>query len=198
MSSDSPSPLSVEEYRALRATIRERGSVRWIVIAVTFVGWAWLVAPTESLLAAPAGVLATPLFSLVPLLVLAAGFETVFGLHVGVERVGRYLQARYESPDGALPQWEHEAMAAGDRPELRSGIDPLASWLFVTAALINLTPFLAPGYGMRLDQSAIHVFQILISLLGHGLFVRRVVMARRFAAGQRSEDLRFFARARRQ
>ena len=40
MSSDSPSPLSIEEYRALRATIRERGTARWIVIALTFVAWA--------------------------------------------------------------------------------------------------------------------------------------------------------------
>ena len=37
-----------------------------------------------------------PLATLVPLLVLAAAFECVFALHVGIERVGRYLQVFYE------------------------------------------------------------------------------------------------------
>lgn len=198
MSSDPSSSLAVEEYRALRATIRERGTVRWIVIAVTFVAWAWLASPAQSLLTPSPEVLVTPILSLIPLVVLAAGFEIVFGLHVGVERVGRYLQARYESGDGSLPQWEHEAMAMGDRPELRSGVDPLASWLFIGAALINLTPFLGPGYGLPYSDSGWRVAQYLIVLLAHGLLVRRIVTARRFAAAQRADDLRFFARTPRQ
>jgi len=77
MSSDSPPSLAVEEYRALRATIRERGTARWIVIALTFVAWGALSSVDRVFAAAPS-------LTLVPLVVLASGFETVFALHVGV------------------------------------------------------------------------------------------------------------------
>jgi hypothetical protein len=82
-------------------------------------------------------------------------------------------------------------------PELRSGVDPLASWLFIGAALINLTPFLGPGYALLVHWTVGPIVQLLVSLIAHGLFIRRVVFGRRFAAGQRDEDLRFFARAHR-
>ena len=77
-----PTPLAVEEYRALRATIRERGTMRLVVALITFVAWA-------------AGALAVvswgsvSALALLPLLVLVAGFEVVFATHVGVERIGR-------------------------------------------------------------------------------------------------------------
>jgi len=194
MSSDSPSPLSIEEYRALRATIRERGTARWIVIALTFVAWAWIVSTTQAPLSAP---FPTPLSSLIPLVVLAAGFEIVFGLHVGVERVGRYLQARYEAADGSLPQWEHEAMAAGSVPELRSGIDPLAGWLFIAAAAVNLMRFGTPIMLIDVGLPGSTWLELAVSLALHSLFVVRLSRARRFAATQRDEDLRFFGRTRR-
>jgi hypothetical protein len=197
MSSDSPSPLSVEEYRSLRATIRERGTARWIVIALTFVAWAWLVMPATSLLSPTQFVAAAPIYSLVPLVVLAAGFEIVFGLHVGVERVGRYLQARYEPADGSLPQWEHEAMASAAVPELRSGVDPLAAWLFMSAAVLDFAPFVAMGTGIGLGLTAGLTGQLLVSLAFHAGFVVRLMRARRFAAAQRADDLRFYGRQQR-
>jgi hypothetical protein len=197
MSSDAPSPLAVEEYRALRATIRERGTVRWIVIVLTFMAWGWAVSPVSSMITGAPLMLVVPLYSLVPLVVLAAGFETVFGLHVGVERVGRYLQARYEAADGSLPQWEHEAMAAGGVPELRSGIDPLVAWVFAGAAVLDLAPFFAAGTELPYGLTAGRTGQVLVSVVLHALFIARLFRARRFAAAQRDEDLRFFSRPRR-
>src|SRR5215472_6113796 len=90
--------LACEEYRALRATIRQRGTARALVSALTFVSWAVLVV----WLAHGGSPVA---FYLIPLLVLWVGFEVVFGLHVGVERIGRYLQVFYETSDG-MPKWE--------------------------------------------------------------------------------------------
>ena len=98
--SDTPDSLHFEEYRALRSTIRERGSLRVIVIVITFSAWA------GALLAASA-LFTIPLFSLVPLTVLAAGFETVFALHVAVERIGRYIHAHYEPLSATTAGWEH-------------------------------------------------------------------------------------------
>ena len=125
-----PSALSVEEYRALRATIRERGTMRLVVTVITFVAWArhgrW-------------DGRRVPVFGLVPLLVLVAGFEMVFATHVGVERIGRYLQVRYESADG-LPAWEHRRDGDRGRAGAGSGIDPLFASVFVIATLLNLIP----------------------------------------------------------
>jgi len=186
MSSDSPSPLSIEEYRALRATIRERGTARWIVIALTFVAWGAIASVDRLAAGAPA-------LSLVPLVVLAAGFETVFALHVGVERVGRYLQVRYESPDGALPQWEHEAMASSGI-DLRTGIDPLASWLFAAAAVLNLMPFLAIGLWFPIGHPPGFAFQFTLAAAATVLFLWRIFRARGIAAIQRDRDFEFFRR----
>src|SRR6476646_471700 len=106
-------PREQEEYRALRATIRERGTARvWIFVA-GLIGWAALVIATASLAA-------LPIATLLPLLVLGAVFESMFSLHTGVERIGRYLQVFFE--DRALGAeavgtarseggWEHTAMA---------------------------------------------------------------------------------------
>jgi len=80
-------PRELEEYRALRDTIRERGTTRaWLLLA-TFVAWAALAIATASLAALPVA-------TLLPLLVLAVGFETGFALHTGVERIARYALER--------------------------------------------------------------------------------------------------------
>jgi len=186
MSSDSPPSLAVEEYRALRATIRERGTARWIVIALTFVAWGALSSVDRVFAAAPA-------LTLVPLVVLAAGFETVFALHVGVERIGRYLQVRYESENGALPQWEHEAMASSGI-NLRTGIDPLASWLFATAALLNLLPALVIGLWFPIGPQPGLAVQLVLAAVATALFIVRIFRARAVASIQRDRDLEFFRR----
>ena len=73
--------------------------MRLIVVAITFVAWAALVLAVQVFVP-------IPLFSLVPLFVLAAGFEVVFATHVGIERIGRYVQVRYETNESDLPAWE--------------------------------------------------------------------------------------------
>src|SRR5438552_11434259 len=78
-----------EQYRSLRATIRERGTARVWLFAGGIAVWAAL-AVTIGALSAP------PVATLVPLLVLVAAFEGVYALHVGVERVGRYLEVFFE------------------------------------------------------------------------------------------------------
>lgn len=181
-----PSPLATEEYRALRATIRERGSLRTIVIGLTFLSWATLLTVAHSLLF-------VPFLGLVSLLVLTAGFEIVFGLHIAVERVGRYLQARYETGERSLPGWEHAAMAIGAVPALRTGVDPLATGLFMLATLLNLVATaLAAADGPRF--AGVVPTELLIAALIHALFIARILRGRRIAASQRKRDLEFFQR----
>lgn len=169
------SRLGVEEYAALRATIRERGTLRLAVLLVTFIAWAALVIA--------GGFVLEPLGSVVTLLVLAAGFEVVFAAHVGVERVGRYLQQRYESDQG--PAWEQLAMAIGRSRQKGPKPDPLGFWLFLLASLVNLA---SAGRPLRL---AVPSLAVAIAVGAHALFLWRLVRARRYAAGQRERDLAF-------
>src|SRR3954463_9411331 len=76
------------EYRALRATIRARGTARVWVFVVGLSAWAALMVATTA-------VSGVPMVALVPLVVLAGTFEAVFALHIGVERIGRYIQVFY-------------------------------------------------------------------------------------------------------
>jgi hypothetical protein len=178
------SALEIEEYRALRATIRERGTLRLLVTAITFVSWAILV------VAVPA-FLAMPILAMAPLLVLAAGFEIIFATHVGVERVGRFLQARYES--GELPAWERSAMGIGVGRLPSAGVDPLFSVLFGLAALLNLVPvaLLSAEGGPAVGAMSI---EFLVYTAFHLVFLGRVIVARRFARTQRAADLAAFER----
>src|SRR3990170_4795475 len=105
--------MMTDEYSALRATIRERGTARIVLLPLVFIGWAGTAVAT-------AAVITVAVSTLVPLLVLVVGFEAVFALHVNVERIGRYLQVFHE-PDGG---WEHVAMAFGQRFP-GTGPDPL-------------------------------------------------------------------------
>jgi hypothetical protein len=179
--SDSAQDLAAEEFRALRATIRERGSLRAVLFLATFGLWAALLVATVSVVALPAA-------SLVPLLVLAAGFETVAALHIGVERIGRYLQVRYEADtatDAAGPRngpsWERTAMAWGQRFP-GTGTDPLFGALFLIATVAN---YAAAAIGaLPAELVALAVF--------HGLFVLRIFRVRAWAGRQRGEDLERF------
>src|SRR5687768_11340035 len=90
------------EFEALRATIRERGTVRLCAVLLGLGLWAaLLVAVRVSRL--------DGFVTLTPLLVLAAAFEVSFFVHTGVERVGRYLQVFYEEAAGSRG-WETIAM----------------------------------------------------------------------------------------
>lgn len=114
-----------------------------------------------------------------PLLVLAGGYEAIHALHVGVERIGRYLQVSYEATlDG--PLWESVAMRLG--PGLPGGgIDPLFVILFVVTSAANLL--------MTLPRTSDNGLSVLGILALHGVFIARLVRTRRAAAHQRASDL---------
>jgi hypothetical protein len=159
-----------EEYAAMRATIRERGTARMVLIPLVFIGWAGTAIAT-------AAIITVALSTVVPLLVLAAGFEAVFALHVNVERIGRYLQIFHEHDDG----WEHVAMQFGTRFP-GTGPDPLFSRLFVLAISANLLPVALGGEPV----------EIVVVALIHLVLIYRIRVARSFAARQRGEDVSRF------
>jgi hypothetical protein len=181
---DVPDVLRAEEYRALRSTIQQRGSLRVVVFLLTISVWA-----TTILIVAARFQL--PYFSLIPLVVLVAGFEAVFALHTGVERVGRYIAAHHEPASNGEARWEEVAAkfrGAG------GGANPLFPAVFIGAALINMTF----GFLFGFDGNEPFSFDktpgwIPVVLLHLGA-IARVLMASRFATGQRARDLEEFAR----
>lgn len=167
-------PRELLEYRALRATIRERGTARvWVFIAGIAV-WSALVLAT-------AVIMPVPVATLPPLLLLAATFEATFALHVGVERIGRYLQVFHEGP-GERASWEEIAMTFG--PPLRgTHTDALFVVCFAIATVLNFLPVLL--------ASPLAV-EILVVGAAHLGFLARMMAARRVAAQQRAADLSRF------
>jgi hypothetical protein len=159
-----------DEYLALRATIRERVTARIVLVPFIFIGWAATAVAT-------AAVITVAVSTLVPLLVLVAGFEAIFALHVNVERIGRYLQVFHE-PDAG---WERVAMRFGQQFP-GSGPDPLFSRHFLLATSVNFLPAALGGDVPEL---------VLIAVL-HLIFINRVRIARAFAATQRVKDLERF------
>ena len=163
--------LTESEFTALRRTITARGTVRMALLPVTLLGWAIVALLLLLFGELPAAVV-------FPLAVLVGGFEAVHALHVGAERIGRYLQVYYEDAPDA-PRWETTAMAVG--PALPGGgIDPLFSVVFIAAALANLIPAFTPG-PTRLELA------VLLPL--HFAFIVRIVRARGAAARQRAIEL---------
>jgi hypothetical protein len=164
-------PRELDEYRALRDTVRQRGTARVWVFVAGMVAWGALTIATASLAALPVA-------TFLPLLILAAAFEAVFTLHVGVERIGRYIQVFLEEDTG----WEHVAMALG--PPLKgTGADPLFTSHFIVAVVLNIVPAL-------LAQPV--PLEIGVVLGAHALVVFRLLMARHAASRQRAADLARF------
>ena len=155
------------EFEALRATIRERGTVRMILLPVAFGVWAAVAIATTA-------AVALPIAALVPLVVLAAGFASIYALHVNVERIGRYIQVFHEDNGG----WEHVAMAFGQRFPGR-GSDALFSALFLIATALN---FLPVGLGGTTPE-------MVVAGLLHLILAFHIGTARRRAARQRQQDL---------
>lgn len=178
-----PEGLGLEEFRQLRATIRERGSLRHLLALITFCVWA-----ATMLWAAIA--LAAPVLGLVPLMVLAAGFEVGLALHVGVERIGRYLQVRYETGDRESAGWERTAM------ELHvpaGGVDPLFLKPYVAAANLNLLLGIwTASVEMPLEEAGLATAELVIFLTLHIAVVVRWLWAARYARTQRVRELAAF------
>ena len=163
--------LTEAEFLALRQTIASRGTTRIVLLTVTFIGWS-VFAGTLLLLTD------LPIAALFSLAILVAGFESIHALHVGVERIGRYVQVYFESgTDG--PQWESTAMLIG--PALPGGgVDPLFTILFACATTINLIPAFLPSPTP---------LEIAVTGVVHGAFLVRIVRARGAAARQRAVEL---------
>ena len=154
----------------LRHTIASRGTARITLLPVTLIGWA-LVAGTLAVLGN------NPAMSLFSLAVLAGGFEAIHAMHVGVERIGRYLQVFYE--DGRCSAVGDDG--DGNRAALPGGgVDPLFSVIFTLATLLNLMAAIVPG-PTRLELTVIGLM--------HGAFLLRLARARWAATRQRAVDL---------
>lgn len=154
----------------MRATIRERGTARIVLVPLIFIGWAGTAVAT-------AAVITVAVSTLVPLLVLVAGFEAIFALHVNIERIGRYLEVFHETDGG----WEHVAMSFGQRfPGI--GPDPLFSRIFVLATSVNFLPAALGG----------EIPELVVLAVLHVLFINHIRVARAFAAAQRTGDLERF------
>ena len=163
--------LAESEYTVLRHTIASRGTARITLLPVTLIGWA-LVAGTLAVLGN------NPAMSLCSLAILAGGFEAIHALHVGVERIGRYIQVFYEGT-GDVPRWETTAMSIG--PALPGGgVDPLFTVIFALVTLLNLMAAIVPS-PTRLELAVIGLM--------HGAFLLRLVRGRWAASRQRAVDL---------
>jgi hypothetical protein len=130
------------EFSVLRDTIRARGTLRPVVLVSGISAWA-------AILVAVLAWLPNPVASAIPLVVLLATLEGLRSLHLGVERIGRYIQVFFEAdPSGgaptAAPAWEHAAMHFG--PSL-PGAGGHAYFLpvFFIAIVVNYLAVLLPG-----------------------------------------------------
>lgn len=173
--------LSELEFRALRETIRSRGTVRPLTLLAGLAAWA------ATLLAVLIW-LPNPIAALVPLLVLVTGYEAVRTLHLGVERIGRYLQVFFEErPDAdprpfAPPAWERTAMAFGGTLP-GAGSHPLFLPVFLFATLVNFVAVVLPG-PLPVEVSTLAV--------PHAAFVVWMLVCERAVRRQRQADLARF------
>ena len=176
--------LGADEYRELRATIRERGTARLFVIMITVVAWAASIIAVQTLFVAP-------VLALIPLLILAAGFELAYASYSGAERIGRYLAVFHESAGAAPPQWEH--VAHKPRPVVGASgpLDALASPIFIAAGILNLLPVamlatVDPKSGGVTVELVVYGFM-------HLAWIFRVLSAGRYLSRQAARDAEFFA-----
>jgi len=144
------------------------------MLLLPFVLTAW-----AAVAVATSAVTTVAISTLVPLLVLAAGFEAAFALYINVERIGRYLQVFHER-DAAVG-WERVTMEF-DRRFPGGGPDPLFARLFMTAVSVNFLPVTLGGTTIE------------IVVLGglHFVLINRIRLAENAARAQRATDLEHF------
>ena len=163
----------------MRQTIKDRGSLRVVLMVVSLMGWASIV--TVVVLVSP-----VPLHAVLPLAVLAAGFEAVYAIHVGVERIGRYVQVFFEETPvrdaPGEPSWETVAMISAPAVS-GGGVDPLFCALFGVATVANFAVALLP------DATAL---EMTVVAAPHLALIVRILRAHAAAAGQRTRDLAHF------
>src|SRR5262245_25130869 len=115
------------EYESLRATIRERGTLRMCAILIGFAAWGFLAITLQANDLEGAA-------TLIPFVVLAATFELSLFIHTGVERIGRFVQVFHEEAKNVIG-WETTAMNYGRN--FPGGLDPLFVSVFGGAAIVN-------------------------------------------------------------
>lgn len=173
---------SAREFEALRQTIRSRGGARPLVVLAGVSAWAGILVVVLAWLP-------NPLASVVPLVVLLATFEVVRALHLGVERIGRYIQVFFEEDPGGSaptggPAWEHTAMQFGTSVP-GAGVHPYFVAVFFVATLVNFLAVLFPGPVM-VELSALAVphlaFLVWILYCDRGMRRQRVAELARFRA----------------
>jgi len=167
-----PSPAAAE-YAELRRTIAVRGTTR-LVLGPAAIGL-WAVVAMSARYGDPRVQI------LLPLLVLAAGFEGVRALHIGVERVGRYIQVFHEAPGQGLPLWETAAMEPGPR-QAGLSLSPLFSPLFMLAGFANAA----------LSWDPLAPVLVVAWAGAHAALLVRIVVATRACRAQRAADLAHF------
>ena len=159
------------EFIELRRTIAVRGTARLVLGPATLALWAVVAMQSRY------GDQRVQI--LLPLLTLAGGFEAVRALHVGVERIGRYLQVFHETPAGPdSATWETAAMEpAAAAPGLR--LDPLFGALFLLACAANAS----------LSWDTIAPTLTGLWVLAHSGFALRIAVSVRACRRQRAQDL---------
>jgi hypothetical protein len=163
--------LTELEFASLRQTIAIRGTLRIVMLPMTLLAWG---AGGITLLLWSH----QPLAAVFSLATLVGGFEAIYALHTGVERIGRYLQVFCETSSQG-PRWESTAMTMG--PALPGGgVDPLFTVVFLGATTANLLPAVVPGPT---------TWELATLLVLHFAFVVRVVRARAAAMRQRAVEL---------
>jgi len=167
------------EYRVLRDTIADRGSLRPVLALIGLVAWARVL--TAVLVWLP-----YPVAAVVPLLVLVVTFEVISPLHFGAERIGRYLQVFYEEdgqpgrPLNDTPSWERVAMRLSTVPG--TGGHPLFVPVFFLATITNTLPvLLAEPMATAIELTALGV--------PHLAFLVWLVNADRAMRKQRAAEL---------
>lgn len=167
-------PLALEEYRQLRAAIGARGQLRVALAFAAIAVWAIVASLLTTGMLVPVG-------ALISLLVLVAGFEAVHALHIGAERIGRYLRVRYESEIGRQdgPAWETTIAAFGPgRLGLGRPAGAQFALLFSLAVAANL---LVRALGaLPIEVGALAVI--------HGIVILRILVATRASGRQRTDD----------
>ena len=175
-------PLSLEEFRALRATIRARGSLRLALATSGFSAWALV-------LVAVLAWLPNPIAGTIPLVLLVSGFEVNRMLHLGIERIGRYLQVFYEDhadADAGTPAWERTVMKLAPSVPGAGG-HALLLPTFLIATLINFLSVVLPG-PLPLELGVMAV--------PHLVFIAWMIWCDRGMRRQRAQELEAFAKIR--
>src|SRR5215203_215071 len=164
--------IQLEEFRALRATIRDRAIARVILLAISWVGWAAIA--TAIMLVLPA----TPLLAL-PLVLVLAAFEVNLVAVRATDRVCDYLRVVFEERR-AVPGWE-TASADLARRHPAATADPLFFWISVAVLCANYLCVVV-AVGETADPSARvreDSLDLAVATVLHGAVLLRFVLARR-------------------